>query len=204
MKPLPAFSAIVALVAIAPAALGQADTLSGVSAHLQAVDSMKANFIQTDQKGRVRNGTLTLKRPGRIRFDYGAKSPILLVSDGKGLVFVDYQVKQVQRWPIKNTPLGVLLDPSRDLSAFAKIMPTDDPKLVIVETRDPKHPEYGKLTLAFSKLASAPGGLMLHGWISIDGQNNRTTIRLSGQQFNVAVSDKAFLWRDPRSKVGGK
>ncbi len=201
MKPFIALATI-AVLASSATLPAQTDTLSSVSAHLKAVESMKAGFTQTDQKGRTRTGTLTMKRPGRIRFDYGAKSPILLVSDGSGLVFIDYTVKQVQRWPIKNTPLGVLLDPSRDLSRFAKIMPTDDPKLLIVETKDPKHPEYGRLTLAFSKLASAPGGLMLHGWISIDGQNNRTTIKLSGQQFNVAVSDKSFAWKDPRIKGG--
>jgi outer membrane lipoprotein-sorting protein len=69
-----------------------------------------------------------------------------------------------------------------------------------VETRDPKHPEYGVITLAFYRSESAPGGLMLQGWVAVDGQNKRTIIRLSGQQFNIAISDQAFKWRDPRSK----
>jgi outer membrane lipoprotein-sorting protein len=39
-----------------------------VKAHLQATDSMTANFTQTDSKGQTLSGTLQLKRPGKIRF----------------------------------------------------------------------------------------------------------------------------------------
>jgi outer membrane lipoprotein-sorting protein len=89
------------------------------------------------------------------------------------------------------------------MSKFAKIMPTSDPRLVIVEARDSRHPEYGVITLAFVRQATAPGGLMLQGWVSLDNQGNRTSIRLSNQQFNVSVSDQAFKWSDPRPNVKG-
>ncbi len=196
------FAAVFALplAFAAPATHSQTGDLAAVSAHLKAVSSMRAGFKQIDDKGRVLNGTLTLKRPGKIRFEYQKGTPILIVGDGKALVFVDYGVKQVQRWPIKNTPLGVLLDPDRDLTRYARIMPQPDPRIVIAETRDPKHPEYGTITLAMYRSDSAPGGLMLQGWIAVDNQRRRTEIRLSGHQFNMPVSDKAFLWSDPRSK----
>ncbi len=191
------------VVMAAPIAPAQDNVLAAVSAHLKAVDTMKASFTQTDARGAVLSGTLSMKRPGRIRFEYQKGVPILLVSDGKALIFVDYQVRQVQRWPITNTPLGVLLDPSRDLARYAKVIPNADPKIVLVETRDPKHPEYGVITLAFYRNDSAPGGLMLQGWVALDGQNKKTIIRLGGQQFNVAISDQAFTWRDPRIKTRG-
>jgi len=41
---------------------------------------------------------------------------------------------------------------------------------------------------------------MLRGWTTIDAQNNRTTVKLANQQFNVAVADSAFRWNDPRPK----
>ncbi len=192
-----AAAALTMAVTVAPA---QTSSLAAVSAHLKAVASMRATFSQTNDRGQVLNGTLSLKRPGKIRFEYQKGVPLLLVGDGSALVFIDYQVKQVQRWPIKNTPLGVLLDPNRDLSQYAKILPHDDQKILLVETRDPKHPEYGTITLAFYRSESAPGGLMLQGWVAVDGQNRRTIIRLSGQQFNITISDQAFKWRDPRSK----
>lgn len=193
-----------ALVAVAPLAVAQSGDLGAVSAHLKAVTSMTAAFSQTDRTGKVLGGNLTLKRPGKIRFQYQKGVPILIVGDGKALTFIDYQVKQVQRWPIGSTPLGVFLDPNRDMSRFARVLPPNDPKVVLVEARDPKHREYGVITLAFTRSDSGPAGLMLEGWVALDSQGNRTTIRLTNQRFNVPVSDEAFKWSDPRPKTRGR
>ena len=195
---------LLAAIAIAAPASAQSNDLVSVSSHLKAVATMTAAFMQTDRAGKTVNGTLTLKRPGRIRFQYQKGVPILIVSDGRALTFIDYSVRQVQRWPIGNSPLGVLLDPNRDLTRFAKLVPTADPKLVLVEARDAKRPEYGVITLAFSREASAPAGLMLQGWVTLDSQGNRTSIRLSNQAFNTTVSDEAFKWRDPRPNIKGR
>jgi outer membrane lipoprotein-sorting protein len=143
-------------------------------------------------------GTLTLKRPGKVRFQYRPGVPLLVVGDGKALTMIDYQVAQVSRWPIGNSPLSVLLNPNADLSRFARVLPSIDPSLVTVQARDPKHPEFGTISIAFVRSPSAPAGLMLGGWTVVDAQNNRSTVRLSNQRFNVPVSDKAFAWRDPR------
>ena len=56
--------------------------------------------------------------------DYGVN--MLIVGDGKALTFVDYSVKQVQRWPIGNSPLGVLINPDRDISGYAKVVPSGE------------------------------------------------------------------------------
>lgn len=198
------FLAAAAAIAIAAPACAQSSDLAAVSSHLKAVATMTASFVQTDKAGKAVNGTLTLKRPGKIRFQYEKGVPILVVGDGKALTFIDYSVRQVQRWPIGNSPLGVLLDTNRDMTRFAKVVETTDPRLVIVEARDPKRPEFGVITLAFSRQASAPAGLMLQGWVTIDSQGNRTSIRLSGQAFNAPVSDEAFKWRDPRPNLRGR
>lgn len=195
-------AAFAALAIVAPAH-AQSNDLASVSAHLKAVTTMTAAFSQTDRAGKTVNGTLTLKRPGKIRFQYQKGVPILIVGDGKALTFIDYSVRQVQRWPIGNSPLGVLLDPNRDMTRFAKVVESADPRLVVVEARDPKRPEYGLITLAFSRDASAPAGLMLQGWVSLDSQGNRTSIRLSNQAFNGPVSDETFKWRDPRPNIKG-
>jgi outer membrane lipoprotein-sorting protein len=165
---------------------------------LRAVSTLKADFTQTDRNGQRLSGVLTLKRPGKIRFQYQQGVPILLVSDGRALTFIDYQVRQVQRWPIGNSPLGALLDPNRDVSRFGHLQPTADPNVVSVEVRDRGHPEYGVITLIFVRKASAPGGLELASWVQLDSQNKRTTIRLTNHQYGVAVSDNDFRWNDPR------
>ncbi|WP_354279400.1 outer membrane lipoprotein carrier protein LolA [Sphingomonas sp. PvP056] len=178
--------------------------LTLVQKHLQAVKSMTADFAQTDRSGKVLTGTLTLKQPGKIRFQYQKGVPILIVADGKSLWFLDYSVGQKQRWPIGGSPLGILLDPSRDMSNIATVVPTGNPELVSVDAADPKHPEYGRINLVFKRNAAAPNGLMLQGWVTLDSQNNRTTVKLSNQQFNAPVADNAFKWNDPVRATGKK
>ncbi len=193
--------AVAALLAPA-AASAQAAPLVQVQQHLRAVTTMTANFAQTDRAGRTLPGVLTLKRPGRARFQYGRGVPLLVVADGSRLNVVDYQVNQVSSWPIGDSPLTVLLNPNQDLARFARVVSGTDPRALLISARDPKRPEFGTITVAFARVPSAPAGLMLTGWTAQDAQGNRTTVKLSNQRFNVAVSDSAFRWRDPRRRVG--
>ncbi|MDO7841536.1 LolA family protein [Sphingomonas immobilis] len=201
IRPAWALPALVSLAAPALIAAAPTGDLAAVQAHLSGVQSMTAAFSQTDRAGRVVTGTLTLKKPGKIRFQYQKGYPVLIVGDGKALTFIDYSVKQVQRWPIGASPLGVLLDPKKDISRVAKVIETGDTGIVSVDAYDPKHPEYGRITLVFARNASAPSGLMLQGWVALDSQNNRTTIRLSNQHFNAPVDENMFRWNDPRPKT---
>jgi outer membrane lipoprotein-sorting protein len=168
--------------------------LAQVQAHLRAVQTMTAGFTQTDARGRSLSGTLTIKRPGRIRFDYGRAANMLIVGDGRALTFLDYSVNQQQRWPINDSPLSVLLNPDQDLARFARVI-QDDPRILLLQARDPRRREFGTIILRFAKSASTPGGLMLLGWNTVDAQNNRTVVSLSGQRFNVPVADSAFSYR---------
>jgi outer membrane lipoprotein-sorting protein len=195
-------AASAALVVSAPAPLAAQTAQSGDLANaitaLRAISTLRADFVQTGRGGQRIKGVLTLKRPGRIRFQYERGVPVLVVSDGKALTFVDYGVRQVQRWPIRNSPLGALLDPSRDVMQFGRLVSSDHPQLVSIEVRDRKHPEYGVITLIFVRKSAAPGGLELSSWATLDSQNNRTAVALSNQQYGVEVSDNAFRFKDPR------
>jgi outer membrane lipoprotein-sorting protein len=193
------YAAAAAGIALAPAVVIAAPSeLALVQQHLRAVSTMTATFTQTDRKGASIGGQLTLKRPGRVRFQYEKGVPLLVVGDGNALTMIDYQVNQVSRWPIGSSPLSVLLNPNKDISRFARIVASGDPRLLLLQARDPKRPEFGTITIAFSRNPSAPAGLMLQGWSVVDAQNNRTMVQLSNQRFNVPVSDQAFKWRDPR------
>lgn len=176
---------------------GKSDLDQVVSA-LRGISTMQADFTQTDRQGGVANGVMTLKRPGKIRFDYGKKSDFLVVSNGKSLYVVDYQVGQVERWPITNSPLGALFDPDRDVKRFGKLVATSNPQVLSVEVRDPDKPEFGVINLIFVRNAAAPGGLQLSHWVALDAQNHRTTVRLSNHRYGVSVADSAFTFRDPR------
>jgi outer membrane lipoprotein-sorting protein len=191
--------------AIAPIAAQSvsADDLARVQQHMAAIQTMTASFTQTDRGGKTITGTLTLKRPGKVRFQYEKGVPLLIVGDGKALTFIDYSVKQVSRWPIGNSPLSFILDPSKDLSRVAKVIDSPDPRVLLVQARDPKHPEFGTITLAFTR-GDGPAGLTFSGWTALDAQNNRTQIRLNDQRYNGPVDDGTFRWRDPRPQNRGR
>jgi outer membrane lipoprotein-sorting protein len=201
LRALALAAAPIALAAVAPAPLAaQANNgLTQVQAHLRAVNSMTARFTQIDRRGRSLSGTLSLKRPGKIRFDYGRSANMIIVGDGRALTFVDYDVGQRQRWPINDSPLSVLLNPNQDLSRFARVVRNDN-QVLMIEARDPRRREFGTITIAFAKVANAPAGLTLQGWNTVDAQNNLTTVRLSGQRFNVPVADSLFTYREPRRR----
>ena len=75
----------VAMVALSgPALAAPSPQLAQVETHLASAQSMTADFVQTDARNRSLKGTLSLKRPGRIRFDYG-QANMLLVGNGKTL-----------------------------------------------------------------------------------------------------------------------
>ena len=176
-----------------------AASLSDVAASLKATTSMSADFVQTGADGKVLTGRMILARPGKIRFEYD-KAKLLIVGNGKTLTFVDYAVNQVSQWPVKSTPLGILLASEPDLSGVAKIAQVVDTG-VIVEARDPKRPEFGSLAISFRTDAAAPGGLALAGWTSFDAQGGRTTTQLSNISYNADLSKANFGFRDPRRPV---
>jgi outer membrane lipoprotein-sorting protein len=186
-----------ATVAVAvPAVAAESPDLARLKAHIGSVQTMTANFVQTDARGRSAAGTLQLKRPGRVRFQYGSND-LLLVADGRKLTFIDYQVGQKSSYPLDKTPLGPLLSGSADFNGKAQVLPSTDPRVVVARARNSS---YGQLTLAFLRSPSAPGGLQMYGWTAIDPQGHRTTVKLSNVRYNVAVPDSAFTYAEPRKR----
>jgi outer membrane lipoprotein-sorting protein len=185
------------MIAAAPAIAAESPDLAKLKAHLGSVQTMTAKFTQTDAKGRVETGTLQMKRPGRVRFEYSG-GDVLLVADGKRLTFLDYQVGQKSSWPLSKTPLGALLSSSPDFNGKAEILPSDNPRVVVARARNTG--QYGQLTLAFLRSPSAPGGLQLYGWTAIDAQKRRTTVKLSNVRYNVAVPETAFTYANPKKR----
>ncbi|MEP7315841.1 MAG: outer membrane lipoprotein carrier protein LolA [Sphingomicrobium sp.] len=184
----------------APAAAQTNRDIAKVEAHLNAAQSMTADFVQSDAKGRSIKGTLQLKRPGRIRFEYAKSANMLLVANGKTLTFVDYEVGQKSSWAIGKSPLSVLLSGNADISRIARIVPTKDSRILVVRARDSRRPEFGTMILGFIRSPSAPGGLLLQGWTAIDAQNKRTKVSLSNQRYNVAVAESAFTYDEPKKR----
>lgn len=187
-----------AMIAPAVPVAAQQSQLDRAASALRGISTMQANFAQTDRQGQTVSGTMTLKNPGKIRFQYQKDVPLLVVSNGKSLTMIDYEVNQVQRWPIRNSPLGALLDPGRDVAKYGKVLDSGNKDVLSIEVRDPGRPEFGVISLIFLRNGNAPNGWQLTNWVALDSQNNRTTVRLSNHRYGMAVADSKFTYRDPR------
>ena len=180
-----------------PAAAHPAGDLQHAVDALRAITTMRADFVQTDSNGGHTSGVISMKRGGKIRFQYAPGTPMLIIADGHALTMIDTEARQIQRWPIGNSPLGALLDPGRDVSRYGTLVPTETPGLIGIQVRDRAHPEYGVLTLVMMRNAGAPDGLELVGWITTDAQSRRTNIRLSNHRYGMPLDDALFRYTNP-------
>ena len=76
-----------------------ADLASAVTA-LRAISTMRADFVQADARGQQVRGVLTLKRPGKIRFQYEKGVPmggdLPAAAQGKAPSFMVWAIKDPQ------------------------------------------------------------------------------------------------------------
>lgn len=181
------------------AGLGAAGTpapeVTAVEDYLNGIHSLESGFIQRGPDGSVVEGTLSLERPGRLRFQYQEGVPILIVSDGTTLTFVDYDVRQVTRWPIADTPLGILVAKNIDLENAMIVSSTSgEDGLLRVTVQDPKRIDEGYITLIFEQKP-----LTLRAWDAVDPQGLVTRVTLVNAETNVALDDSLFTFKDPRA-----
>jgi len=219
MRPATLFGVYLALLAAqAPALLAQeADlppleeqsveedqslkALRQVQAYMDGVESLEAEFRQHAPNGNVATGRLYLERPGYVRFDYTDETPFLIVADGTTLNFIDYEIGQVTKWPLKKTPLRALLGGSIDLASLQANISRGRPgleDLILLSARDPENPEQGEITLYFMPDDAMPTGLRLLGWNVLDAKGETTEVALTDQQVNVSLDDALWTFEDPR------
>ncbi|MEM7569736.1 MAG: outer membrane lipoprotein carrier protein LolA [Pseudomonadota bacterium] len=182
---------------------GESQAADDVRAWLKSTRSLTADFLQQGADGQFVRGKLTLAQPGKVRFEYEPSVEMLIVARDGALFFIDYEVNQLSRYPINETPLAPLLDPdvidTVPLSV-QEVAEGANAGSIYVTSTDPKHREYGTLTMVFERIA--PGEVNLRSWSVLDGQGNLTQITLTNAQANVEVADAAFKFRDPRRRKG--
>jgi len=190
-----------AALSLIPAPAMAQSSVEQAAQALRAITTLRADFIQRGEaSGQQVSGVLSLKRGGKIRFQYQRGYPVQIISDGRALSILDSELGNTQRWPIGNSPLGALLNPAKDVTQYGTVLPAPDSHSLVIRVEDRKHPEYGVMILTFAHLASAPGGLELVGWQTLDAQNRRTTIRLSNHHYGVALGDDLFTYIDTRAR----
>ena len=159
-----------------------------VEDYLNSVRSLAAEFVQIGPNGETAKGQVYLRRPGKLRFEYAPPSPLLLVADGRWLVLEDKELEHVDRWPVGETPLAVLVADRVDLDGSVRVTAVKREGGVIRLTLvDAKRPDEGHITLIFNETP-----MELRQWEVHDAQGGVTHVSLHDAKVNVELPDKLF------------
>ena len=165
------------------------EDLRAASAWLNSFSNLKSRFLQVSPDGMFSQGDFMLRRPGRLRFEYDPPSPYLVLADGFWLYFLDKELGEPQNWPIKDTPLGVLVAEEVDLTDNPDVERVERrPGAVAITLRNQNRPEDGTVTLIFSRAPFA-----LRQWKVIDSQGQRTTVTLDQVEMGVELPATLFI-----------
>jgi outer membrane lipoprotein carrier protein len=212
---LASFVATVACAAtLAPAATALHAQQPGASAEELArtlqqrydkVFDFRASFVQTTRGGVLRiqsprgEGTVAVKKPGKMRWDYTKPEPQLIVSDGKRIYDYDPVTKDVtiaEMPPADQAPTAALVlagkgDILRDYTVTKVESPVPGTQALRLDPRK-ADPDYEYLVIAFD-----PASYQIRGLMTRDSQGGESTIVFSNIRQNSNIPDKTFT--PPRS-----
>jgi outer membrane lipoprotein carrier protein len=195
----------VALGAQAPAASPEA-LAARIQARLDQLADFQADFVQTYEGGVLRTraterGTVSLKRPGLMRWVYTAPERKEFVADGVRIYSYIPADRQVIVSPMpaddQTTP-ALLLSGRGHLVRDFRSSFTDLPEAAtgLLGLRlDPRaeDPDYTWMTLGVDQVT-----LQVRFLEAADRQGGRSTFTFSNVQENRGLSDKIFEFRIPR------
>lgn len=182
-------AALAAAVVAQPALAQDGRDLARISAYLNSISTLEGEFVQVDPDGVLSEGQFYIHRPGRIRFEYREPNPALVISDGFWVGVVDKRYDQVNRYPLDETPLNLILKEGINLAnegAVQRIERSDGQMRVVAQ--DPKRRDQGSITMVF-----ADNPLELRQWIVDDTEGGATTVALSSTRANIPASPENFV-----------
>jgi outer membrane lipoprotein carrier protein len=210
---LTAFASCIALAALLAASGRAAEpTASELAEALQrkydAVKDFSADFVHTYQGGVLKKqlterGTVLVKKPGKMRWDYASPEKKQFVSDGAKVYFYIPADKQVIVSSVPpdasaTTPALFLAGKGRLTSEFTPSfvdlpagLPAGSRALKLVPKS--KQPDYDWLVLALD-----PATLAIRGLVTIDAQGGTSTFAFTNLKQNIGLADDQFMFKIPR------
>ena len=163
------------LLAALPASAAEKLSLSQISEFLNGLKSAKAAFTQINDDGTISTGTLYIRRPGRVRFEYDPPEEALVMAGGGQVAIFDSKSNQPpEQYPLKRTPLNLILERNVNLGRANMVVGHEfDGTTTSVTAQDPENPEYGNIRLVFS---GPP--VELRQWVITNGTGSQTTVVL--------------------------
>jgi outer membrane lipoprotein carrier protein len=186
-------------------------TLDEAVQHLEttykAVRDLKASFQQaafnrTLNRTQEAKGTLFLKKPGKLRWEYTAPTPQEIVSDGQRLWVYTQELKQVN---VSDAP-GALVGPAGSfLQGLGQVrehfqarflnpaQPADADGLLVLDLT-PRKPEP---LLARLVLSVDPKSGLVRKAVVYDQLENTVTVRFVDVALNAGLADTLFVFTPP-------
>jgi outer membrane lipoprotein carrier protein len=170
--------------------------------HMQTLEAQFAESYSGAGMTRKESGTLLLKKPGRMRWDYDEPRPKMFLTDGSTAWFYVPGEKRVRRTPVKQiedlrSPLRYLLGKSKLEKEFVGLAIVTDAKPVnagdIVLRGEPKGMQE---RVSQTLLEVTPDGMITR--IVVEGTDGSVTeFRFLQQKENVQIEDARFKFVPP-------
>lgn len=172
--------------------------LDRISAALNAAHTMKGGFIQIDPDGQADEGMFYIEKPGKMRFEYHAPNPVLIVSDGSTVAVQNRKLDTVDHYPLWTTPLDLILSDDLNLKRNSSIAGISrEPGELIVYARANSNRVNGNISLVFSDPT-----LELLQWTVVDAQGSTTTVSVRDVQQNVTLDPALFVLPEKSARPG--
>ena len=190
MKTLKSFVAPAVLTTLVAVPV-QADqvSLNDLSEYLNGMSTVEAEFTQISDDGAVQTGTLFIKRPGKMRFEYNPPEKArVLVSNNSVAIFDGRSNQPPEVYPLKRTPLSIILAKNVNLAQANMVVGHDfDGTATVVTAQDPENPEIGNIQLKFTA-----DPVELRQWVINDNAGGQTTVILGETKTDVPLRNRIF------------
>ncbi|UOA30713.1 Outer-membrane lipoprotein carrier protein [Sulfitobacter sp. DSM 110093] len=190
MRKLTSAVLAIGLAVSAPlAAAAQQLSLGEISGYLNQLRTAKGDFTQINDDGSISSGTIYIKRPGKVRFEYNAPESGLVIAGANTVVIYDKKSNQpAETYPLARTPLSIILAENVDLGRAKMVTGHDyDGTATTVTAQDPANPQYGNIQMKFTG-----NPVQLRQWIINDGNGSATTVVLGDMQVGGNIANSLF------------
>lgn len=175
--------------------------LSKIENYLNNLTSLQAGFVQMASNGGTAEGKIYISKPSKLRMEYTAPEPLLIVGNGDYIIYYDKELDQVTNIDYKDIPATMILTKQIKFDntnlKITDLYKDSGQTSITVET--PKTPGVKPITLIFNNEPFS-----LKQWKVIDQQNIEVTISLFDVEQDVNLSENLFKFDKKPSNTGSK
>ena len=160
-----------------------------VSNYLSSLQTLVGNFVQVGPDGTKTKGDFYIQKPGKVRFEYDAPTPIEIIADGSSLAVRDRNLATQDIYPLSQTPLRFLLSDRIDLMKDTNVVSVTSDDVFISVTIEERQALVGTSRLML--MIGAKDG-QLKQWTITDPQGYDTTVAVYNLDTTKKVDPSLF------------